>query len=568
MLFLTDDMRADDLTYLPKTCDLLGGSGVTFVDSYSPNPLCCPARAELVTAQYTHNNGTHSNVGAWGGMQALKDPDDNIGLWLQNAGYATAYVGKYLNGYEEWRDTHAIPAGWDRFDATTRWIYEYTRYQFESYHRPAVLDHTNTGLDAEGRSYITRAETEIMDGYIDEFSGGGRPFFLFDSILAPHGSGGDVGQEVGLAIPEPQYANLYADKRPINPATRSAAFLDQRVGDVPMEARATTPADRIASTTSRAKAKFIHRIRSLVSVDDHVAAVIEKLKAAGELDNTVFIFTSDNGFMLGEHNDLTKYFGYQESLRVPLIISGPGFPQGVTSSHPVTTVDVASTIVDLAGAIPGRPSDGESILTEIYDSTPRPFPIEGDTLRASGAYEWGWQGAQWGRYSYMRYWNGGEELYDTTRSRWQEENLVRNPRYSAVLDQLRTLYSELRSCEGTFQCNPPASVPPGPAPQYQPRFTATLNTAVLHAAGDRSFRVHVQVAGGEVPVDSGTVRMLVNGTPVGSKAPVTVHGWGTVAWNPRASIARGTYRLKIRYDGTDKDVTAGITPRPFTVWIR
>ena len=327
VLFLTDDMRADDLRFMPQTRALLGGTGVTFDHSYSPNPLCCPARAELITAQYTHNNGVHSNSGAWGAMQALEDPDNNIGAWLQDAAYRTAYVGKYLNGYETWRDIHPTPAGWDRFDATIQWIYEYTRYQFESYGRPTVLDYTNTGLDAESRSYITRAETEIMDGYIHQFSREGRPFFLFDSLLAPHGAQGDVGLDLHHAIPEPTYADLYADKVPVNPGTRSAAFLDQRVGDVPSEARRRTPVDQVASVTARAQSAFRQRIRALASVDDHVAAVVQELKDTGQLDHTVLMFTSDNGFMLGEHNYTTKFLGYRESLRVPLVVSGPGFPR-------------------------------------------------------------------------------------------------------------------------------------------------------------------------------------------------------------------------------------------------
>ena len=567
VLFLTDDMRADDLAYMPQTRHLLGDTGVTFDHSYSPNPACCPARAELVTAQYTHNNGVHSNTGAWGAMQALKDPDNNIGVWLQNAGYRTAYVGKYLNGYEDWRLTHSTPDGWNRFDATIQWIYEYTRYQFESYGRPTVLDYTNTGLDAEGRGYITRAETEIMGGYIDDFSRAG-PFFLFDSLLAPHGAQGDVGPDLHFAIPEPKYADLYAGHVPVNPATRSAAFLDQHVGDVPPPARASTPADKVASETARAQSAFLQRIRALASVDDHVAAVIQELENAGQLDNTVLVFTSDNGFMLGEHNYTTKFLGYQESLRVPLVISGPGFPQGVVSSHPVTTVDVSSTILALAGASPGRLSDGQSILTRMDDATPRPFPIEGATVKGSSTHEWGWLGAHWGRYSFMRYWDGGQELYDTARSQWQEENLVTNPRYEGVLGHMRNLQSALSSCQGTDQCNPPAAVPPGPAAQYRPQFTASLNRWVLRAAGSGAFRIQARISGHGVPVDGGTVRMLANGKPVGATGIVNAYGWGTVRWDPPVRSRHGTYRLTVRYDGADKDVTAGTRSPPFTVRVR
>jgi N-acetylglucosamine-6-sulfatase len=556
VLFLTDDMRADDLKYLPQTCALLGGSGVTFGRSFSPNPLCCPARAELVTGQYTHNNGTHSNSGAWGGMASLKDPDNNIGVWLQDAGYRTALVGKYLNGYNGWYLDQPTPAGWDRFDATIRWIYEYTRYQFESYGRPHVLDSTNTGLDARGRPYITRAETEIMDGYIDDFSADGQPYFLFDSLLAPHSAWGDVGDDRAFALPEPRYEHLYAGKA-VNPATRSAAFLDQHVRDVPVEARATTPADGVRLETAMAQQRFLHRIRALASVDDHVAEVISKVKEAGQLDKTVFIFTSDNGFMLGEHNHKTKFLGYHESLRVPLIVSGPGFPRGVTSAYPVTTVDVSATILDLAGATAGRLGDGQSVISKIGDSTPRAFPIEGDTIKSPGTREWGWQGAHWGRYSYMRYWNGGEELYDLTRSSWQEQNLVHNARYRAILDQMRTLYRELRSCRGTVECNPPAQVPPAPKPQDRPRFDLTWNRRVVDRAGGQAFQIRVRVARRSAPVDTGTVRLMVDESAVGPRAVVTNRGYATVRWNPLHSTARGTHHLSIRYDGADQDVTAG-----------
>ena len=134
----------------------------------------------------------------------------------------------------------------------------------------------------------------------------------------------------------------------------------------------------------------------------------------------------------------------------------------------------------------------------------------------------------------MRYWDGGQELYDTTRSQWQEENLVTNRRYGAVLSQLRTLQTALSSCQGTEECNPPASVPPAPAAQYHPRFVATLNRWLVHAAGDGSFRIQARISGGGLAVDRGTVRMLADGKPVGATAKVTTYGWGTVKVEPTA----------------------------------
>ena len=437
-------------------------------------------------------------------MQALKDPDNNIGVWLQNAGYRTAYVGKYLNGYEDWRQTHPTPLGWNRFDATTQWIYEYTRYQFESYRRPRSSTTPTPVWTTEGRPYITRAETEIMNGYIDDFSGTGHPFFLFDSLLAPHGAEGDVGLNLHYAIPEPKYANLYADHVPRNPATRSAAFLDQRVGDVPLEARAKTPADHIASTTARNQRAFLERIRSLASVDDHVAEVVQQLEDAGQLANTVFIFTSDNGLMLGEHNYTTKFLGYQESLRVPLIIAGPGFPQGVVSSgHPVTTVDVASSIVDLAGATPGRLSDGESILPRIYDATPRPFPIEGATAQQLRCPCLGVAGRPLGSlllHALLRRRRGALRHHPLAVAGGEpghQPPLRRHPRPDA---------RPLRRAEhlpGDGPVQPCRLRPAGPARAVPARsFTATLNRSALPPGGG-SFRVQVRVDGHGIPSTAG-----------------------------------------------------------------
>ncbi|MEP9382130.1 sulfatase [Nocardioides sp. KR10-350] len=450
VLVLTDDMRKDDLRWMPKTRRLIGGRGTTFTRAVAPNPLCCPSRAELVTATYTHNNGVHSNGGQWGGFHALRQPDDNLGVWLQQAGYRTAYVGKYLNG---WSLDDGIPKGWTHFDGTTKWVYEYTRYRFANDGRNNV-GYRTIGRDAQGRSYITRAMTTIMNRWVDGFTAEKRPFFLFDSVLAPHMTAWEASGKAAPATPEPRYADLYAGA--VNPATRSRAYRDPRVGDVPREAR--LPRNLPSSYHRR---MFLGRIRALRSVDDHVARIAARLKARGVLRNTVFVFTSDNGFMNGEHRYSNKLLPYRESLSVPLLIAGPGFRHRRTA-RPVTLVDLASTIVDLAGATPGRRTDGRSFLGRLGRQKPRPIPIEGDVAKAIHQHPWGWRGVLWGRYTYARYWAGGEELYDTRRDPWQAENLVRRPRYRAVLTRLRTVFRRLRDCRGQQQCNPAARTPPAP----------------------------------------------------------------------------------------------------------
>src|SRR5215207_2420459 len=124
VLILTDDMRADELRYLPKTRRLLVARGVRFSTAISPHPMCCPARAELVSGQYDQINGVRHNTGPWGGAKRLRDPDDTIGRWLQAAGYRTSYHGKFLNDYERQRPRYE-PAGWTIWDAQMRGIYSY-----------------------------------------------------------------------------------------------------------------------------------------------------------------------------------------------------------------------------------------------------------------------------------------------------------------------------------------------------------------------------------------------------------------------------------------------------------
>ncbi|MEX0426041.1 sulfatase [Nocardioides sp. DS6] len=549
VLILTDDMRADDIRWMPQTRRLLGGSGTTFTRAVSPNPLCCPARAELLTAEYTHNNGVHSNGGQWGGFHALKDRDNTLGVWLQNAGYKTAYLGKYLNTWSLPRD--GVPAGWTHFDATTANVYRYTKYRFSN-DGHNNLSQANIGRDAQGRGYITRAMTTIMKRWIGEFSGSDQPFFLFDSELAPH-MGGISDTKAGPALPEPKYAHLYAHA--VNPATRSAAYQDPNVSDVPVEARLSGKHAGPAYN----QAMFLGRIRALRSVDDHVAAIVKKLRETGELANTELIFTSDNGFMNGEHRYSNKLLGYKESLDVPLIIKGPGFGHR-RSAHPVTTVDLASTIVDLAGATPGRVTDGQSVVGRVAKTGARPIPIEGEVQRHIYEHAWGWQGVLWGRYTYIRYWHGGQELYDTNRSRWQEENLLHNPRYAGVLARLKSVYADLHLCVGEAECSPAAATPPGPRAQYEPRFPIMRPAArTVPARGAKAIRLAVRVGAPVTGVKAhrGHVRLVVDGVPRGAAVAVDTQGRATVSWDPPASTARRVHVVRVQYDGGSPDLLSG-----------
>ena len=336
VLILTDDMRADELRFMPKTRRLLVRQGVRFSHAISPHPMCCPARAELVTGQYGQNNGVRHNTGRWGGTKALKDPDDNVGRWLTAAGYRTSYHGKFLNGYERLRPRRE-PAGWTFWDAQVGGIYTYQRARFFN-------------GDRVRHQYVTDTMTDRTNATFEQFADGRAPFFTIINHVAPH---------VTLSPPNlPRWKHKYDD------AARRAATAVVRLSFVQRAAdrgpaRAACGCRKV--DPDRVQALFRARVRALRSVDDAVAATVRELDRLGELDNTYVVFTSDNGYALGEHRLSSKNYLFDEILDVPLVIRGPGFEPGTVEDTQVTLVDLVASFVDWGGATPGHPIDGLSI---------------------------------------------------------------------------------------------------------------------------------------------------------------------------------------------------------------
>ncbi len=120
VLISTDDQALVDLRWMPRTRKLIGDRGARFTNFIAPHPLCCPSRAQLLTGQYAQNNGVRGNRGNFGGYRSLKDPEHTLPVWLNDAGYRTSFVGKYVNGYNR---SMGIPDGWEDWDATLRLAY-------------------------------------------------------------------------------------------------------------------------------------------------------------------------------------------------------------------------------------------------------------------------------------------------------------------------------------------------------------------------------------------------------------------------------------------------------------
>jgi N-acetylglucosamine-6-sulfatase len=440
ILVMTDDMRMDDLRFMPNTERLLAGQGATFPQMLSPYPLCCPARAEVLSGQYSHNNGVQGNAWPRGGYYKL-DSSNTLPVWLRSRGYQTVFMGKYLNQYGE-RDPHEVPPGWDIWDGSLTHVYDYfdvilnqngSIVEYPHVYQTDLFDHTSTEL-------------------VRELHGSDRPYFMWVSYVAPHAectiAGIPASEREGCwHPPRPELVDrgTYDDLAPLrDPSVNEANMSDKSafMRRLPL----LTPSQLRLLRFDR-----IQRIEALQSVDRAVAHLVAQLKASGQYRNTYIMFTSDNGIQLGEHRWRNKILGYEPSVLVPLIIEGPGIPHGVVRQQAVTTVDIAATIAQMTHTRPGRVLDGESLLPLAQGSLPdnrdRIVPLEAAPVHGTSP-TWLYQGVRTNRYTLLRWDNGDIELYDRSRDPFEMSSVDGQPRYASVQRALLDQLGRLRDCAG------------------------------------------------------------------------------------------------------------------------
>lgn len=427
----TDDQRTDDLRHMPFTKRLIGRRGYTFTRAMSPHPLCCPARAEWMTGQYGHNNGVRHNTGPHGGFKSLVEPGNNIGTWLKAAGYRTAMVGKFMNGYQA--DAGRV-AGWDHWNPTIHRKYSYSGTTF-----------FDDGAATLHEAHVDDVTLDYASQYVREFAGGNAPFFIWASNLAPHGGRRD-GRWVG-AIPAERHRGVLDGVQ--NPALEHPGYNVK--DDFSVKTGVDGDVGQVKRRLTRRKGNRLHQLRveSLQAVDEGVREVVKTLGETGELDNTYIVFTSDNGYLLGEHKLLGKNYFYNESLQVPLLVRGPGVDEGRRSSRPVTAVDLVPTLAELAGAEPGRVVDGKSFLPILQGQTMRWRRHQ--LVQAGAGTERGWivRGVRTSRWAYAKnFATGREQLINLKRDPYEMRNLAGRRDHRSFLRNMRRAFRTLRSCAG------------------------------------------------------------------------------------------------------------------------
>jgi N-acetylglucosamine-6-sulfatase len=445
---MTDDQDFRSMWAMPKTRRLVARSGTTFATSSVSFPLCCPARATYYTGQYAHNHGVKWNTFPLGGFYRLKQAE-TLPVWLRRAGYRTIHIGKYLNQTDE-RDPREVPLGWtDYLGGVDPSTYDY--YGMTLNHNGKLVTYPR-----EPRFYSTDVYAGLAEREIRRASRARTPFFLNVAPNAPHTVSVASNAEIEgtPALPPPRYATRFAT----TPLPQLPNFNEADVSDkpafLPSAFPMLTPTD-VAELT----AQYRGRMGALLGVDDLVERVVKALKRAGVYRNTDIIFTSDNGWILGEHRlvDPTsqdgtatgvKFFPFEGSSRVPLMATGPDFPAGRTVRGPVVNADLTPTIEDITGVRPTLPQDGVSLVA----AARRPSRLDGRGVlletfpnpRGAPPY----QSIRTERYRYDRYTTGDEQLYDLERDPYELESRHADPRYARIKAILARGLARLAACKG------------------------------------------------------------------------------------------------------------------------
>jgi N-acetylglucosamine-6-sulfatase len=442
VLFLTDDQTRASLNAMTQTQKLVGGRGTRFDRAFASMPLCCPARATLLTGQYAHNHGVLANSGAVGGYPRL-DHGNALPVWLQRAGYRTMQVGRYLNGYGTLVDKHTVPPGWTDWNTSIDpSSHNYVKWTMNENGQLRDYPQPNRPQEYQTDFYGRRAVELIR-----EAAPSSRPFYLQVTFAAPHFARNrdpDDPPRFPTPSPAPRYRNAFAGAalpRPPNFDEADVSDKPQLVSDRPRLSAA-----QIAAMTEN----YQQELESLQSVDEAVASTLHTLRSQGELRNTLFIFTSDHGYMHGEHRwPSAKVIAYEPSIGVPLLMRGPGMPRKRRERRLVANVDIVPTILDAANARAGRIQDGRSLFKLMDDrgrQWGRNLLIENTTFSNGVPF---YRGIRNERYAYVEHQYTGEyELYDLKRDRYQLRNLDGIQRYERVQADLSADLRLLRRCRG------------------------------------------------------------------------------------------------------------------------
>jgi N-acetylglucosamine-6-sulfatase len=426
VVVMSDDLDERSMEQLDGIRAVMGSEGITFENAYVTQPLCCPSRATFLRGQYPHNHGVYDNSGPEGGESRFRElgrDQSTIATWLNDApaSYQTKYIGKYMNSYLGLY----VPPGWDEW--------------FALYGDDTKINDNGQSIPLTGNS--TDLFAERTSDFIRRASAKPEPFFAVIGTRAPHAP--------------PEVAERHQGSFADTPLPTPPNFDEADISDKPQWLQ---PYPRLSQARiDTLREQYRARLRSMLAVEDLLRQTTATLQQTGELGNTYIFFTSDNGFHMGNHqlDPGGKRAPYEEDIRVPLMVRGPGVPAGAVRQQLVINNDFAPTIADLAGVSTLRFVDGSSFAPLLTGSPPsewRTAFLEEGWLAASQDQDTPrvptHKGVHTHKYMFVEHDTGEHELYDLALDPYQLEskpqagNEQLYSTLSARLDDLRGCASD------------------------------------------------------------------------------------------------------------------------------
>ena len=354
LFVLTDDQDVGSVAQMPNLSSRLVEKGTTFDRAFATTAMCCPSRASILRGQYAHNHRIWGNLAPEGGFRAFQREDleaSTVATWLNDAGYYTGYMGKYLNQYGDYdHPTPHVPPGWDR------WI---------GFEGGAGESEKNGALKVNDQGNISRVggiqDTDYLARKAEDYIRNrepGKPWFLMVATNAPHApaaaSDRNDGTYAGKEMPKPPGFNE-AD------VSDKAEFW-RRDLRLTSECEKGYRSERQIQCLREADEVWRDRMESLQDVDDLMDRLLSALSERGLAKNTYVVFTSDNGFAMYRNRVFSKGAPYEHSHGVPLIVRGPGVEEGAVDHRLVANIDLAPTFAQLADARRPPFVDGRSLV--------------------------------------------------------------------------------------------------------------------------------------------------------------------------------------------------------------
>jgi arylsulfatase A-like enzyme len=419
LLIVTDDQRpGETMVSLKKTRRWLRRTGVSYPNAFVTTPLCCPSRGSLLTGRYAHNHGIEDNQKPY-----RLDQDATIQRYLRDSGYRTGLVGKYLNGWEPTRN----PPHFDRWSL-------FSPLEFAPGYRnnPFNLNGVMKTVKTYSTDYLGKRARSMLRWFerADD-----DPWLMLLWPFAPHGP----------FQPSRKYEDLRVSRWQPSPAV-----LEEDRTDKPAYVQTKFRSLKTARNIRKAQ------LRMLRSVDDMIEAIRQELGRLGERERTLVVFTSDNGYVWGDHGWIDKRLPYTNSIKVPLLVRWAGhLPGGAVDPRLAANVDVASTIFDVAGVTPAHELDGRSLL-DAWDRDRLFFEywFNGESIIPT------WRSIRTRAYQYIETYAEGtgaiesREYYDLMQDPFQLTNLLGDgdPLNDPPPDEVTRLSLQLdrdRRCQGT-----------------------------------------------------------------------------------------------------------------------